>query len=351
MKIKKWLIICMIVSICLLINACGETAKPRMIAQPPISANPVPLLIDVVINPTPSLTPFLPEGYTFANIIQNTNENQNPWGNYLPPSIWPPTEIPPPIGIYPLGKGNIPILLLGDDQRDDPSFRTDAIMLLTLKPAQGKASLVSFPRDIYVYVPGWTMQRINVVMERGGYELLATTFEYNFGVRPTYYARINFSVLKKIIDDLGGIDVQVPYTISDSVGGDPTRTIPAGLIHFDGDTADWYLRARWQSSDYDRTRRHQEILFAVFSKIISVQGLTKVNELYNTYIQNVDTNITLNEITQWLPLAPQLQQSNNIEHFKIGEQQVTPWNLPTSGSMVLLPKRDLVAEIMQRALQ
>ncbi len=333
------------------IASCSPPPKPRLIKEPPLAFEPRPELVAVPMNATATMTPFLPQG-VIPQVAETVEAgNKSPWGNYLPPSIWPPTEIPPPLSPLKIGEGNIPILLLGDDQRDDPTFRTDAIILLVLKPKQGRASMVSFPRDLYVYIPGWTMQRINIVMERGGFDLMATTFEYNFGVRPPYYARINFGVLKQIIDDLGGVDIYLSQAVSDSVGGDPTRTVPAGWVHMDGDLADWYVRARWLSSDFERTRRHKEVLFAVFNKIISVEGISKVPDLYQKYIQNVDTNITLSLLTQWLPLAASLRDSSQLETYHINEEHVTVWQIPTSGSWVLLPNRNLIVNLLQDALR
>ena len=324
-------------------NHLSSTASALSIRKP---------IIGVLPNATVTLTPFLPDGSgdTIPTTTQFLNK-EKPWGNFLGPAIWPPTEIPHPVGLLSQSADNVNILLLGDDKGEDESYRTDAVILLTLKPQRKMASIVSFPRDIYVYVPGWTMQRINVVMRRGGFELLATTFEYNFGVRPAYYARINFAVLKQVINDLGGIDIYLPQAMSDSVGGAPTRTVQAGMVHMDGEMVDWYLRARWESSDFDRTRRHQEILFAVFTKMISLEGLTHVNELYNNYIQNVDTNITIVTLSQWLSLAPSLQDSTRVEHFRIGEEHVISWTVPTSGSTVLLPNRKAIIEILKNAIE
>ncbi|MFQ5615056.1 MAG: LCP family protein, partial [Anaerolineales bacterium] len=74
---------------------------------------------------------------------------------------------------------------MGSDQRPgEGGFRTDTILLLTLNPGQGIVNITSFPRDLYVYIPGWTMQRINTAPQHGGFELMAATFGYNLGVHP-----------------------------------------------------------------------------------------------------------------------------------------------------------------------
>jgi len=293
--------------------------------------------------PTP--TPFLP-GQVKADLTPGTGGGR-PWGNYAGPTIWPPIDIPLPMGIIPQPPDHENILLLGDDQREGPTFRTDSIMLLILKPSEGSASLVSYPRDLYVYVPGWTMQRINMVMERGGFELLAVTFEYNFGIRPKYYAQVNLFTMGKIIDAIGGIDVNVPVPLKDVDYG---IDVPAGVVHMDGVLAELYSQARYSTSDFDRTRRHQEVLQALFMKMISLDALTRVPELYNTYQSEVKTNIALDDLTRWLPLATQLSDFSRVQRYKIGETEVVPWTVPTSGSEVFLPERKAVLSIMQQAI-
>jgi len=85
-------------------------------------------------------------------------------------------------------EGQINILLLGSDIRpDDGGFRTDVIMWVSLNPQDEYVSIISFPRDLFVTIPGWGGNRINTAFQYGGFDLLADTFETNFGIRPDYY--------------------------------------------------------------------------------------------------------------------------------------------------------------------
>ena len=84
------------------------------------------------------------------------------WGYFPGPSVPLSIAVGPPASPIPQPEGQVNILLLGSDQRPgDYGFRTDTILLLTLNPNDGTANLTSFPRDLYVYIPGWTTQRIN----------------------------------------------------------------------------------------------------------------------------------------------------------------------------------------------
>ena len=153
----------------------------------------------------------------------------------------------------PQPEGEVTILLMGSDQRPGArDFRTDTMLLIVLK-IDGSVSLVSFPRDLWVYLPGHGMERINTAQEYGGFELVQSTFQYNFGFTPQSYVLTNFNGFRFIVDDLGGIDVQVGLTLSDARTGYPEGyTVDPGLVHMDSETALWYVRARKTTSDLDR---------------------------------------------------------------------------------------------------
>ena len=97
-------------------------------------------------------------------------------------------------------------MILGADYRPGAGFRSDTIILVAVDGDSGKASMVSFPRDLWVNIPGYGEQRINTVMQTGGFQLLANTLQTNFGVYPTQYAMINMEGFMEVIDVLGGIE-------------------------------------------------------------------------------------------------------------------------------------------------
>ncbi len=190
--------------------------------------------------------------------------------------------------------GQVTILLMGSDQRPQTGgFRTDTMVLLVLRPS-GSVSLVSFPRDLWVNLPGMGMQRLNTAMEFGGFELVQSTFQYNFGFAPQSYVLTNFSGFKSIVDSLGGVDVQVSQTLVDSRDGYPDGfRLDPGTVHMDGDTALWYVRSRKTTSDLDRLRRSQEVIAAIGRKLFSLNGLGRVPEFYGAFRGAVVTDLTL----------------------------------------------------------
>ena len=97
---------------------------------------------------------------------------------------------------------------MGSDYRPSSGYRTDVMMLVSINPKQGNVSVVSFPRDLWVTIPGVGEERLNTAQPKGGISLMADTLEYNFGVRPDRYILTNFQGFKNIVDILGGIEVQ-----------------------------------------------------------------------------------------------------------------------------------------------
>lgn len=309
----------------------------------PISATPTFIPTEYV-GPAIALTASAQDSSTFPGL-------NHTWGSYPGPSVFPPLEIPSPVGILDQPKNQTNILIMGSDQRPyEGGYRTDVLLLLTLNPNKGTATLTSFPRDLYVYIPGWTMERINTAQARGGFQLTAQMFEYNFGVRPDYWVLINFDGFVSIINSLGGIDVLASQTLTDTRDGFGYYTVPAGSFHMDGDTALWYVRSRGTSSDFDRTRRAQEVLQAIFFRVISLDGVARAPELYEQYQSTMSTNLSIENILPLLPLATKLATSNNIIRYAIGSSHVTEWVNPYNGAQVLLPNRTAILDIMKQAL-
>lgn len=365
----------------LALSGCGLISAPGM-ALPPSTATP--RLILAAANATPTATPFqplpvtptfLPTSFPTATpVVALTSEasptpalpepTQTPelptpteapdlsrtWEDYPGPSVWPDIAIPNPTGLLSQPEGQVNILLLGSDQRpNDHGFRTDTIQLLTLTPSMDSVSLTSFPRDLYVYIPGYTVQRINTAFAVGGFKMLALTMEYNFGVTPDYYVMINLWSFKDVIDSLGGINVNVANALTDHRDGYGQFTINPGLQAMDGETALWYARSRYSTSDFARGRRQQEVLEGIFRKILSLDGIRRAPQLYDLYRKNVQTDLAFDDIAKFLPLAAQVAENGNLRRFNIGGKEV--WNYVNSyGAQVLLPNREAILTIMRQAL-
>ena len=331
-----------------ILSACHSAAASTLVAKP--------VVITMSPNATPTATPFQPDLEEISTPVFDVSPTIQPdfasWGNFPAPQVYPAyMQIPSPANLIPRPPGQVYILLLGSDQRpNDGGFRTDTMVLITLNP-QGKVSLTSFPRDLYVYIPGWMMQRVNTAQGYGGFDTTSMTFEYNFGIHPDYYVLINFNGFRSIINSLGGITVNVGQKFYDSRSGFPNGyTVNAGSNQMDSETALWYVRSRYSSSDIDRLRRAQEILQAIGLKLFTLDGLSRVPELYNAYLSSVDTNLTLEAVTKLLPVINLIKDPAGISRFVIGYDQVYDWVDPGSGAQVLIPIPEKIQSIILKAV-
>ena len=306
-------------------------------------------LMTVGKNPTPTATPFQPSAPTQTPIPSPTTVvTQGPTplptiGVTTPTSPFPNTQPGAP-----LPDGVVTILVLGSDARPGGGYRTDVIMLFTINRKTGSVSVVSFPRDLYVDIPGWQTNRINTAMEVGGFNLLAATFQSNFGVRPAYYILTDFNGFKAIIGSLGGINVKVEKSLSDTcdlpwANGRGYCTIDApATVPMNGNDALWYVRSRHSSSDFDRLRRAQEVIRAIFVKLMTLDAISRVPDLYNIYQKNVQTNLGLDQILPLVPIAQEIiKDPNQVRRFALTPQQAVPFVTP-EGAMVLWPNLDSI---------
>jgi LCP family protein required for cell wall assembly len=326
----------------LLVAPPGSTATPTPFQPVPPTPTYLPGTLDANDTNDPQFNP--------ASEVQATPTEEPPWGDYPGPSVWPDIEVPTPVGVLPHPEGQVNILLLGSDQRpNDGGFRTDTIQLLTINPQEGTVKLTAFPRDLYVYIPGYTIQRINTAMAWGGFDALAQTMEYNFGVKPDYYVLINFWSFKAVIDSLGGVTVNIGRNLCDHRDAVGEYCVYQGAMWMDGETALWYVRSRYSTSDLDRGRRQQEVLDAIFDKLMSLGSLQHAGELFDIYKQNVSTNLNINFISGLIPIAYNIANSHQVADYSIGAGQVYNWITP-SGAMVLVPVREAVLEVMRQVI-
>lgn len=279
-----------------------------------------------------------------------------------------PTAIPSPVEPYPFSSDVINVLLEGSDKRRSSTWRTDTLIILSIHPRARGAVLISIPRDLYVYLPGYTMQRINTAVVFGrlhhypgrGQKMLEDAILYNLGIPIHYYARIDMSGFRRMIDAMGGIRVRVACKYTDWRLKEPDLvrkypenwelySVPRGVIDMDGDLALWYARSRLESSDFDRARRQQEVLNAIYRRILQLDLVPELPSLYRELTEMVATDMHLKDL---LPLAPLaiLIKPERIRHRFIGKTMVQPWKTPT-GARVQLPKPEAIRKMLDQAFR
>ncbi|HOM67310.1 MAG TPA: LCP family protein [Brevefilum fermentans] len=297
-------------------------------------------------NADPTPTPFQPEAFGYVpNVTPEPIVAADPevWSSSIAPVNLEKPE------------GQINVLLLGTDLRENEGgFRTDTIVWVSLNPKEGFVSAISFPRDLYVQIPGYGENRINTAFGWGGFSLLADTMEINFGVRPDNYVLIHMNGFKSVIDSLGGINVEVEENLSDScaiwINESGWCSVGPGTVNMNADVALWYVRSRYSTSDVDRARRAQEVVEAIFRRLMSLDVVFKVPELYNAYTSYVQTDIEVGKVIAMLPLANTIYENGDIRNYVVGFEEAYSW-VTAAGASVLVPNNILIQELLIEALQ
>lgn len=366
----------------LFLAGCGTNAPAQ-------SAAPFEF-VTAAPNPSPTATPFQPSPWTptsaalSALVLDPASTTSTPPAPALTqtelPTVDPNflinTVAPQPtidIAAYNSevlnnGQETVNFLLIGSDKRQsDASFRTDTMVVAILHPDEGQVALISIPRDLWVYIPGWENNRVNTAYQRGistnhpggGPGLLKETIEYNLGIRIDHTAMVDFDGFRKIVDTLGGVDIPVSCAYTDWRLIDPSYnpeiennwylyTVSPGVIHMDGDLALWYARSRQKSSDFDRGRRQQEVLRSIFTQALQTGTLTRIPDLYNNLKDSVTTDLGLGDLLQLSVYAPKMTNAD-IRSYYIRPPYVTSW-ITSGGAYVLLPNQELLPQLLAQAL-
>lgn len=251
------------------------------------------------------------------------------------------------------GSDRVNILLLGIDRRPGEAFvsRTDSMMVISVNPETDGVSVLSIPRDLYVQIPGYGQDRINTALVYGAREgdyldgaaLAMQTVSSNLNIPIHHFVLVDFSAFVRVIDLLEGIDVQVPYDINDPLypdmdyGYDPLY-IPAGLQHFDGETALKYARTRHADSDFNRAYRQQQVLFAARNKAMSLgfgDLLLRAPSLYREVESGIRTDLSLEQMLRLAKTVGDIP-SENMRNEVLDQDYVTSYRTPAGASVLLL---------------
>lgn len=254
------------------------------------------------------------------------------------------------------GRTNIMLVGTGGEEHDGANL-TDTIIVASIDYEGQMVPMLSIPRDFYI-MP--RQQRINSVYDteyqlngsREGMKTLQGIVEDITDMEIQYYAKVDFNGFVDIVDALGGVEVMVeeriydPYYPKGETIYFETFKLEAGLQTLDGETALKYARSRKTTSDFDRARRQQQLLFALKEKALSLNILTdagKIGEIYNSVDDSIETDLSLAEIIELGRLAKDFQKESifplvmNDDPTECGGFLYTPARDFFSGASVLLP--------------
>jgi LCP family protein required for cell wall assembly len=252
--------------------------------------------------------------------------------------------------------GRINILLLGMGGGNHPGGTlTDTIMVASIKPATNEVAMLSVPRDLYVTVDGYGKDKINAAhalgeqknYSGGGMALAKETVSKTLDLPIHYTVRVDFEGFSKLVDAVGGVDIDVEEDLYDPFYPDGYYTVKKGMHHMDGKAALKYARSRETTSDFDRAKRQQKIIVAVKEKVLSASTLTnpqKMNDILDVLGDHIKTDMQIWE-AQKLATMFQKVDKNKIINRVLDNSEDGPLESGNMGMYVLLPKTGNFKEI------
>jgi LCP family protein required for cell wall assembly len=267
-----------------------------------------------------------------------------------------PPALPPEKAALRLPAGAHTTLLVGIDRRPDAKGAglADTILVAILDETQQMAGVVSIPRDLWVTIPDYGENRINVIpmvaraQKKPLLELFSRVIEDTLGLPVAHGIFVDLGVFERVVDAVGGVDVAVPCPIIDSFhdtrvpGGRRRLDLAEGQALLDGPTAAMYVRSRHGRSDFGRARRQQAVLLGLRDRVLSLGGFVRVPELYSAVEESISTDLRRYELVD---LARRVLALDRDElHGLVLSPPLTRAHATDDGKAVLLPDRDAITE-------
>lgn len=213
------------------------------------------------------------------------------------------------------------IMIMGVDAREDDVGRSDTLMIAAVDPKRNQASLLSVPRDTRVKIPGHSWDKINAAYAYGsaksgilgGEKLAQRTVEDFLGVNIDHYVVIDTHAFQKIIDAIGGIDIDVEKRMYyedpwDDDGGLVIDLKP-GMQHMNGKTAVTYVRYRDEEGDIGRIKRQQKFMKACMDKVTSPAIIPKLPTVIKDVIGSVKTDLSFRQLLEFAGTLKEAQKN------------------------------------------
>lgn len=257
------------------------------------------------------------------------------------------------------GASRVTVLLMGLDYRDweagSGAPRTDTMILATLDPLTQTAGLLSIPRDLWVNIPGFEYGRINTAyslgeqfqLPGGGPQLAKDTVKELLGVPVDYYAVIDFSAFERFVDEIGGVKIDIPETITvDPLGDNNTKKLKPGRQTLTGELALAYARLRKNAGDdFGRAERTRQVIMGIREQVLRANAvpmlIAKAPALYQEISAGIRTDLSLEQAIQLAWLAQQIKD-DQIKQGGIAPPDMVLLAKTEEGDEVLKPIFDQI---------
>ena len=204
------------------------------------------------------------------------------------------------------------ILLLGIEEQGGGQ-RSDVLLLVTVNPITEEVSMLSIPRDTRIMVPAAGKKtKITESFSYGGVESTIETVDELLDVPIDYYVTTNFEGFEDIVDTLGGVEVNVPFTFKSQLTGSlKWKTFHEGPMDLNGNEALAYVRMRKKDPQGDKGRndRQKEVIKAIIDKGTSFGTITKINDILGDLGENVKTNIPPSKFANFIKLYSKIKNT------------------------------------------
>lgn len=257
-------------------------------------------------------------------------------------------ETAPPIEVN--SENVVNILLIGADRRKNEPARSDSMILCTFNKTQSTITLTSFMRDMYVKIPGYKSNRINVTYPLGGMSLLNKTLNHNFGVETDGAVEIDFAHFEDLIDLLGGIELELTRAEANYINVECGSRLKEGTQLLTGEEALSYARCRavGGGGDFNRTNRQRIVLSKLLNEYKN-KSLTELLGLMDDILPMVTTNLTKDEILTYVKdLFPMLASAEIVTNRIPADGTYDMASI--NGMSVLVPNIPANAAILEEIL-
>lgn len=212
------------------------------------------------------------------------------------------------------------ILLVGIENQDGGTGRSDVLMLVTVNPQTEEIYLLSIPRDTRTYIPdaGYD-SKITHSYGHGGVSSTIKTVKNMLDIPIDYYITTNFNGFEDVVDTLGGVTVDVPFQFKAQLTGSlEWKTYNEGEMDLNGNEALAYVRMRKSDpkGDMGRNERQQQVIKAIIDKGTSFKSITKVDDIMSDLGENVRTDIPPSKFVSFIQLYSKLK-NNEIQNLTL----------------------------------
>ncbi len=250
------------------------------------------------------------------------------------------------------------LLILGIDARGKNITRSDTMILSVINPSTHKLTLLSIPRDTYAKIPKYGNDKINHAIVYGGVALSEATLENFLGVPIDHYVTVDFESFRQIVDQIGGIEIDVKKRMRyyDPTDGTDINLHP-GLQLLDGENALDYARYRKSSigkgdSDFDRMDRQHEVIKALTDKVKDNLSIGMIYDMMDIIGDHLKTDLTHTQIIEMYKTFNNFS-SEDIEEISLeGEGKRMPYGeYELYFYVVSEDEKDRVKELLEDALE